>query len=301
MVSAPAFQIELYNRRTRAIEIEKVPGQKYLSLCYGHPWGRRICHGVIARRPFSRLYGWPFRQPWSRRQIGAFVRQNLIDLTEVEVPPGGFQSFNDFFIRRLRPGARPVEQDPSALIAPADSRVKALPLKRETIVHVKGAALTLAQILGTPAVAGVFSEGLCLQFRLAPCDYHRFGFIEGGVQGPVHTLGGRLYSVNPIALHHLPDVWGHNYRHWCFIQTRSLGSLVQIEVGATVVGSIVQHQPGGGPCSRGAEKGYFAMGGSTVLVVLPAGRVEMDEDIAGYSRQGIETLVRYGEKIGRIR
>ena len=301
MAPAASDPIVLYNRRTRSLETERVPGQKLLSFCYQDPLGRWLCRWLVSRPVFSRVYGWPFYQSRSRRQIDAFIRHNQIDMSEVQVPPGGFRSFNDFFIRQLKPGARTVAQDPADLVAPADSRLKVLSLERETVLQVKGVSLTLAQILGTKTVPRVFDGGLCLQFRLAPCDYHRFGYIEGGFQGPVHSVGGRLYSVNPIALRQMPAIWGGNYRHWCFIQTEHLGTLLQIEVGATVVGSIVQHVPGGGPCSRGREKGYFQMGGSTVLVVLPPGSAEIDTDILHYSRQGIETLVRYGERIGRIR
>jgi phosphatidylserine decarboxylase len=301
MTSPASLHIELYNRQTGAVESERVPGRQLLRLCYGHPWGRRLSDWVVSRPIFSRIYGWPLHQPWSRRQIQAFVRQYQIDMSEVEVPRGGFQSFNDFFIRRLKPAARPLAPDPTSLISPADSRLKVLQLNQETILRVKGVTLTLGQLLGRTGLAQVFSGGLCLQFRLAPCDYHRFGYIEGGVQGPIHSVKGRLYSVNPIALRQLPAVWGRNYRQWCLIETHSMGTVLQIEVGATVVGSIVQQQPAGGPCARGAEKGYFAMGGSTVLVVLPPDRVAIDEDILSYSRQGIETLVRYGEKIGRIK
>ena len=301
MTFPASLNIELYNRQNRRVESEQVPGRQMLGLCYGHPWGRRLSDWVVSRPIFSRIYGWPLHQTWSRRQIGTFVRQYRVDMSEVEVPHGGFQSFNDFFIRRLKPGARPLPSDPASVISPADSRLKVLELNQETILQVKGASLTLSQLLGTASVAHFFSRGLCLQFRLAPSDYHRFGFIESGIQGPIHTIGGRLYSVNPIALRHLPDVWGRNYRHWCLIETRSMGMVLQVEVGATEVGSIIQHQPDGGPCTRGFEKGYFAMGGSTVLVVLPADRIDIDDDILHYSRKGIETLVRYGEKIGRIR
>ena len=300
MACASSTPIVLYNRHTRSLETEQVPGQDLLNFFYNDPIGRRLCQWIISQPIFSRVYGWPFHQAWSRRRIAAFVQHNHIDMSEVQVPSGGFQSFNDFFIRRLRPGARTVVRESETLISPADSRLKVLALQQETVLQIKGASLTVAQLIGAQTVPPVFDEGLCLQFRLAPCDYHRFGYIEDGLQGPIHSVGGRLYSVNPIALRRIPAIWGRNYRHWCFIQTERMGTVLQIEVGATVVGSIVQHRPGGGPCSRGDEKGYFQMGGSTVLAILPPGRVKIDDDILHHSCQGIETLVRYGEPIGRI-
>lgn len=299
--SACTQEILLYNRSRRAVEKEQVPGEKFLNLIYGHPWGRNTAHWIWSRILFSRLYGWPLHRRFSRKQIDSFISQHQIDMSEVAVPDQGFQSFNDFFIRRLKPGARPIPADPKSLVSPADSRLKVFPLNQGTLLDVKGHTLTLSQLIGPGGVTDFFANGLCLQFRLAPRDYHRFGHIEDGIQGRIHTVGGRLYSVSPIALRHMPAIWGGNYRHWCFVQTHALGTILQVEVGATVVGSVIQHQPQGGPCRRGQEKGYFQMGGSTVLVILPPGRVDIDNDILKYAERNIETLVRYGEAIGRHR
>jgi phosphatidylserine decarboxylase len=221
-------------------------------------------------------------------------------MDEAAAPTGGFTSFNDFFIRRLKPGSRPLPTDPRALIAPADSRLKAFPLNAQTVINVKADRLTVADLTADAHVARQFSNGICLQFRLAPCDYHRFGYLCDGVQGAVHDVPGRLYSVSPLAMAFRPAIWGKNFRQWCLIESSTLGPVLQIDVGATNVGSIVQHQPAGGPCERGAEKGYFQLGGSTVLIILPPGRVELDPDIVKYSGRGIETLVRYGEKVGCV-
>ena len=76
--------------------------------------------------------------------------------------------------------------------------------------------------------------------------------------------------------------------------------MIMVEVGAMMVGSVVQHQPHGGRCRRGQEKGYFQFGGSTVIILLEPNRVRMDEDILEKSGQGVETLVRYGERVGTL-
>ncbi len=277
-----------------------MPGGGFLALCYGSGWGRFITDALWSRIVVSRLYGLAFYMAWSRRCIEPFVRQNHVPMDEVEVPAGGFRSFNDFFIRRLKPGARPLPADPGALIAPADSRLKAVSLDAQTVLDVKADRLTVADLVDGDNAAQRFFDGICLQFRLAPCDYHRFGYICDGMQGAIHSVPGRLYSVSPLAMAYRPFIWGQNFRQWCVIESNALGPVLEIDVGATNVGSIVQHQPAGGPCQRGAEKGYFQLGGSTVLIILPPGRVELDPDIVEHSQQGIETLVRYGEKIGRL-
>ena len=277
-----------------------MPGGGFLSLSYGSAWGRFLTDALWSRIFVSRFYGLALSMAWSRRCIEPFVRQNHVPMDEVEVPDGGFQSFNDFFIRRLKPGARPLPADSEALIAPADSRLKAIALNSQTVLDVKGNRLTLAHLVDGADAARPFCDGICLQFRLAPCDYHRFGYICDGMQGAIHSVPGRLYSVSPLAMAFRPFIWGQNFRQWCVIESNTLGPVLEIDVGATNVGSIVQHQPDGGSCERGAEKGYFQLGGSTVLIILPPGCIELDPDIEKYSHQGIETLVRYGEKIGHV-
>jgi phosphatidylserine decarboxylase len=292
--------IRLYNRHSGRIEIEKVYGQKWMDIFYGRAWGRHIVGALLCRPLLSKAYGCLQQHAVSRRSIAPFIDQYGIDMAEVEVPPGGFASFNDFFIRRLKPDARPIDARATRLIALADSRLQVFDIQPDTRLTIKGAALTLPQLLGVPRLASLFMGGLCLVFRLAPPDYHRFGYVDDGIQGRVHTVPGPLHSVSPLALRHKPDIHGTNYRQWCFIQGMQLGTMIQVEVGAMMVGSIVQHRPDGGPCRRGGEKGYFQFGGSTVILVLQPGRAVMDSDILHYSAMGMETRVLYGEGVGTI-
>lgn len=296
----PARDIFLYNRQSGRIEKEEVVQGRLLSMLYATFLGRWITDRYISKRTFSQRYCQKFYDPQSRQKIEPFVAHFKINMDEYQVPDGGFTSFNEFFIRQLKPGARPIDPDPQKVIAPAESRLKVIALKSDTVLDVKGTCLTLRRLLGNRPVEPQFSNGLCLQFRLAPSDYHRFGYIDSGEQGPIYTVEGRLYSVSPLALRHRPAIWGQNYRQWCLINTQTLGTIMEIDVGATNVGSIAQHQTAGGLCQRGQEKGYFEMGGSTVLIIIPSGRIKIDDDIWRYSQKGIETRVRYGETIGRV-
>ena len=191
-----------------------------------------------------------------------------------------------------------MDSDPARFVSPADCRLQVFPIGTDFSITVKGLSLTLEGLLGFAGLDPDYAGGLCLCFRLAPSDYHRFGCVETGVQGRVHTLGGLYHSVNPLALRHKGDVLATNFRQWCLLQTRRWGTLIQAEIGAMMVGSVVQHKPAGGPCRRGEEKGYFQFGGSTVLVLVKPGRLVIDEDIMHHTEKGIETLVRYGEAVG---
>ncbi len=292
--------IRLYNRRSGRIEIEKVYGQKWMDIFYGRAWGRKIAAALLCRPLLSKVYGCLQQHPVSRSTIAPFIDQYGIDLRDFEVPSGGFASFNDFFIRRLKPGARPVDPQVSRLVCPADSRLQVFGIEADTRLTIKGTPMTLPQLLGVPRLDNAFMGGMCLVYRLAPPDYHRFGYVDDGIQGRVHTVPGPLHSVSPLALRHKPDIHGTNYRQWCFVQGMHLGTMIQVEVGAMMVGSIVQHRACGGLCGRGGEKGYFQFGGSTVILVLQPGSAAMDPDILHYSAMGLETRVLYGEAVGTI-
>jgi phosphatidylserine decarboxylase len=290
-------QIRLFNRGSGCMETERIYGRRWVNLLYGTPWGRRLTSRWLCQPLLSRLYGRLQQHPVSRKKIPGFVRQYRVDLSETLMPRNGFDTFNDFFTRRLKPEARPITPDPFSLAAVADSRLQAITLENQTRIDVKGMRWRLSQLLGTDALDARYNHGVCLCFRLAPCDYHRFGCADDGVQGPVHTCYGPLHSVNPQALRHKEDILATNFRQWCLIRSAHFGTLVQVEVGAMMVGSIIQHQPHGGRIRKGAEKGFFQFGGSTVLLILEPGRICVDADILHYSRRGIETRVRYGEAV----
>ena len=295
-VTAPVM---LYNRQTGRVEQETIVGRRFMDLSAGTGPGRWLTMRLLILPMISRIYGWWQQHPASRRSIPAFIRQFEINMTEVQIPQTGFASFNDFFIRRLKPEARPISRDPGVLISPADGRIKCFPIEHDTRLAIKGSTLGLGQILSSAQAAAEFAGGMGLQVRLAPVDYHRFAYIDDGTQGPVQRIPGPLYSVSPVALRVWPRVWAENCRHWCRLETATFGPVIQVEIGAMLVGSIIQHRPEGGPCRRGAEKGYFALGGSTVLLFFTKGALAVAADIRHHSRQNTETLVKYGEVVGR--
>lgn len=292
-------EVPLYDRRTGEIRSEIVYEKWFMDRFYGTRWGRWITSLLLAPRPFSRLYGWTQRRPGTRRKIAPFVERYGIDPTESEQPPAAYPSFADFFARRIRPERRPIDPDPGALIAPADGRLLHFPVRQGRVYPVKGARFALGELAPGTRALSRFDGGTCLILRLAPSDYHRFCYVDDAVQSPVHVVPGGLHSVSPLALRHGLRVFPGNHRHHCTLETRSFGLVLQIEVGALTVGSIRQRHPDGGRVRRGEEKGWFELGGSTLILVFESGRAEVDEDILEQSRAGIETLVRLGEAIGQ--
>lgn len=290
-------EITLYDRKQARLVSEQVFEKSFMQFFYGHPLGLALADIFIKRAWFSILYGWLKSRKSSARQIQAFVEQHGIDVAEVELPLHAYPCFSAFFTRKLKAGSRPVPADQRILFSPADARLSVWKIQADQVLPVKGRHFSLAQLLRDEKLADKYRNGDCLVFRLAPADYHRYIHIDHGMQGPVRRINGYLHSVSPLALQNMLAVFTENQREYCSIQTRNFGEVIQIDVGALVVGRITQHKAGGGPVERGEEKGYFDFGGSTIILLFKAGVINIDADILQHSDQGIETLVRQGEGI----
>ena len=290
--------ILLYNRKTGSLEEESVFEKDVMEFLYGSRSGFFITELLFKYRWASELYARLQRGPGSKSKIRKFVESHGVNLDELERPVDSFNSFNEFFIRRLKPSARPIDRDPASLISIADCRLSAYPIREDAVYPVKARQFTVAQLVGDGEVAAGYAGGVCLIFRLAPVDYHRFGYVDDCEQSPVEVINGFYRSVHPLSLRRMKAVFTENRREYCALKTANFGEVIHIDVGATGVGRIVQRHPGGGRFARGEEKGYFEFGGSTVILLLKPGAAKIDDDIAEYSDQGIETIVRYGEKIG---
>ncbi len=273
-------------------------GEALVRYIYERFFGRALRRSLLTRPLFSRVYGRWQSSSASRRAIAKVVRDLAIAMDDFEAPPGGFTSFNDFFTRKLKPGARPLDPDPGRLLSPADGRVFAFAnLQGDTLLPAKGRHISLARLLGGAAPARPFADGSAIIVRLCPSDYHRYHFPCAGVADAPRLLRGPLESVNPHALARGRAILDHNQRQATLVDSPRFGRIAYVEVGALCVGRMVQtFQPG--PVEAGQEKGYFEFGGSTVVLVFEKGRVALDADLLENTARGLETLVRMGEGIG---
>ena len=249
-------------------------------------FGSRFCSAVLGRR---------YDSPRSRRSIAALASIPGCMADEAEKPVSEYTSFNEFFTRRLKPGARPVGD---GFVSPADGRLRLFPgADADSPFPLKGARRTLREVFGpagAPQVPGGRYDVAVV--RLAPVDYHRFHFpCDCRTPDPVRVIRGAYHSVNPMALVRRPDVYAENERQIVRAEA-DFGSFWLVDVGAFGVGTIVQTYEGA-EHAKVDEKGYFKFGGSTVVVVVPAGALVFDEDIVRNSADGFETLVRCRERI----
>jgi len=288
-------EITYIHRETRELRTERVYGGRELRLLYESWWGSFLLHIFFKRRWFSRLAGFLKRLPGSRREIPAFIRRYEIDTAESELSVSDFRSLDAFFTRRLKPETRPIDRDPSHLVAPAEGRVLAFAEMPEDAFDIKGYAVSIDELAG--GLNG-FKPGAGFIIRLAPCDYHRFHFPADGLASDPLSIGRNLHSVHPIALSAGAPGF-KNKRTVSMLSDTGCGRILQIEVGALTVGSIVQTYARG-PVTKGQEKGYFRFGGSTVILLTEPGRVSPDMDLLDATARGLETLVKVGTRIGLI-
>lgn len=268
---------------------------RFLRMVYSHAAGRVIMRPLV-QPVVSRVAGCFLDSRWSMPLIAPFVKKNHISLKECEEKQ--FVSFNDFFVRKLKSGARPFSDVPGDFISPCDARLTVYPICENGKFEIKNTEYTLEQLLRDQKLAKRYQGGTLFLFRLSVDDYHRYLFVDDGVCTAERRIDGVLHTVNPAANDYCP-IYKENTRTYTLLRSANFGTLLQMEVGAMMVGKIVNENVNAKRhVLRGEEKGYFAFGGSTILVLTQKGNVVPEKRIWNYSRLGIETRVRQGETVG---
>lgn len=289
-------EILICDRAGTPLEHKDGTQTKLLRFLYGSAPGRLALKGLTCP-VVSRLTGAAMDHPLSTIAIPFSVKKMQIPLWEYEKVV--YRSYNEFFTRMILPQYRPVNPDPDILISPCDAKLTVLPIEEDTRFVIKNAEYRLADMIGCERLAEQFIGGDCLIFRLTPDDYHRYCFPDDCAVGKTKEIPGKLHTVNPIAADYHVKVYHHNARTVTMLHTEHFGRLLQIEVGAMLIGRIVNHPHRQmQQVKRGAEKGYFAFGGSTVVVITEPWRVKIDADLRRNSIHGYETIVHFGERIG---
>jgi len=291
--------IEFFNRYTGKVEREQVYGAAWLNWTYGNPLGKLALEAVAKRAFFSRWYGWRMDLPASKEKVLPFIKEFGVDVSEFAAAPESYQTFNDFFYRKLKPTARPVDVAADSVVFPADGRHLGFQdVSQVDGVFVKGQRFDVKALVGDAKLAERYAKGTLVLSRLCPVDYHRFHFTAGGVPSETKLLNGPLYSVNPIALkQRLAYLW-ENRRWLTVLKTEQFGDVLLLEIGATNVGSAVQTYQAGKAVVKGDEKGYFKFGGSSTITIFEPGRIKLAKDLVENSRQCRELYARVGDGMG---
>ena len=291
----PQAPIQYYDRQSGLLKTEKVAGEKWLVWLYNNPVGEATLWTLAKRKVVSSYYGNRMDQPSSAKKIKPFVEEFGIDLGTARKQE--FSSFNDFFTRKLKKIARPVDSSSTVSVSPADGKILAYANISNSDFIIKGYRFNLSSFLNNARLAQKYRDGTLVIIRLAPFDYHRFHFPVSGSISPVTRIDGDYYSVNPLALRKMIEIFCLNKREFTILSNPLFGDVVMTEVGATMVGSIVQTYTGNS-VKKGEEKGYFKFGGSTVVLLFEKNKIRIDEDLLENTTKGYETAIKEGERIG---
>ena len=283
-------RVLVYDRRSKRYIKEKEYKGEFLRFLYGTKLGRVLLVTVVARPYFSKLVGIYKKSKFSRKDIVPFVEKYKIDIKDYNLEK--MNSFNDFFIRKRKISTENLKK--GELPAIADAKLLVYDITEDLRLDVKQSSYTVEEILGDKKLAKEFCGGKCLVFRLTVDDYHRYHFLDRGVLKKHYKIKGELHTVRPIASKY--RVYSRNCREITVMKTDNFGEVVQVEVGATLVGCIKNHNES---CvfEKLQEKGHFEYGGSTILLFMK-NHVALDEDIDALSKRNIEVKVRIGERIG---
>lgn len=288
--------IKYIERVSGEVVEELVPGEGILKWLYSSVLGKASLHLLIKRKIVSVVGGWFMNSRFSKPHINKFIAKNQIDLSLYNISnSNAFNNFNEFFYRKIQIEKRPIAHD---IVSPADGKALAF----QSIADIpnfflKGSQFTVQSFLDNERLSEKYSEGAMMIVRLAPADYHRFHFPASGQISESKEIKGRYYSVSPMALRESLEIFCRNIRVYSTLKTEEFGDVLISEVGATMVGSIIQTYENNSQIKKGEEKGYFAFGGSTVVLFFEKNKIKFADDLVNNTKKGFETAVQMGENV----
>jgi len=292
---------KVWNRKAARLEDVRYYKSEAIIFVHRNPIARLIMSKIAVWPFFSTLMALRDYTRFSKKKVLDFVAGNNLDETEFEKPAGEYSSFSEFFDRRLKPQARPICQQKDALVSPADGVLTIFPdISGFPAFTIKGQKFTLASLLRDERLADEYRNGSLAVVYLSPTDYHRYHFPCDCTLERSWLLGASLFSVNPIAMEYGYRPFDVNVRDVSILNNEKAGQFLMVEVGALYVGRMVRTSPNPGKKSKGEEKGYFGLGGSTIVLVFKKGVIKFDEDIIEKAGRSIPCRVRMGEKIGSL-
>lgn len=292
---APMEPIKYYERESGQLKTEKVAGEKWLNWLYYNPIGEATLWALVKRKFVSTIYGNMMDCSYSAKKIDPFIEDFDIDMSIAQEKE--FDNFNDFFIRKLKDYARPIDTCSTVVVSPSDGKILAYSDVSNSDFIIKEYRFDVFSFLDNAELAQKYNDGALIIVRLAPMDYHRFHFPVSGNLSPNKKIDGYYYSVSPFALRKKAEIFCLNKREYTVISNPLFGDVIMAEVGATMVGSIKQTYEDSF-VNKGDEKGYFEFGGSTVVLLFEKNKIEIDEDLLINTARGYETTVEIGERIG---
>ena len=254
----------------------------------------RLLLKIVISKPISDLGGLYMNSRFSKIKINRFIDKN--DINTFEYDDKKYKSYNDFFTRKVISCKRPIMSNKNALISPCDGKVLAYTINDDLTLKIKDSYYSIDTLVNE-SIMEEYKGGSALVFRLSTDNYHRYCYIDSGTKGKNYHIKGVFHTVQPISLKNY-NFFKTNSREYTILNTNNFDKVIQVEVGALMVGRIKNNHEEY-EYKKGEEKGYFEFGGSTIVLLFKKGVITLDNDILENSKENIETIVKYGEKIGK--
>ena len=283
-------EIKIKNRTSREIITNKE--DKLTLFLYNNVLGRFLLK-ILTLKFISYLGGLFLSSRISMIFINGFIKKNNINMSDY--PNVRYTSFNDFFTRKIIIDARKINLDKNILISPSDAKLSVYKINNDSKFLIKNSYYDLKELINNKKAKEYINGYICI-FRLDVTDYHRYCYIDSGTKEKNNYIKGVFHTVRPIATSKY-NIYKQNTRSWTVLKTDNFDDVIQVEVGAMMVGKIINHHETY-QFKKGEEKGYFKFGGSTICLLFKNNIVKIDNDIVYNSKNNIETIVKYGEKIG---
>lgn len=253
----------------------------------------RLLTELSSRKWLSRLTGAFAKSGASKPFIPKFAKMYGIRVEDAEKALHEYGSLNEFFTRRLKPGARPIDGRPAILVSPVDALITGMgTIEAGLIVNVKGQDYTLAELLNRSPRMEKYKDGYYFVLYLSPTDYHRIHTPVAGERIETEHIPGKVYPVNDFGLRHMKRVLSRNERLVTYIRHDG-GEVAVVKVGALNVSSIKYVDERAQLWERGQELAYFEFG-STVVLLTEDGTFAPREDLA------VGHKVKMGEALGTL-
>lgn len=281
----------LYMFKDREGNLDYDKEGKLVNFLYGSVIGRCLIK-FLSLSFISKLIGLFLSSRISKILIKPFVKKNKIDMSVYENIK--YKSFNSFFVRKKK--KIDYVKDMNVFISPCDAKLTVYDVNEYSCFEIKNSFYSVKDLLNDDEIYKNYIGGKALVFRLCKDDYHRYHYVDDGSQEDNYFVRGVLNTVRPIAYRKC-KVFKRNSREYTTLHTKNFGDIVEVEVGATLVGKI-KNKHDNYKFKKGEEKGMFLFGGSTIVLLVKKDAVVIDRDILNNSVRNIETRVKCGEKIG---
>ena len=283
--------MKIWDREKKLLIEEKEFKKRQIEFLYNTLLGRILLKFIFARRWYSKWQARKQKSKKSVKQIEKFVKEYNIDLSEYTETK--YKSFNDFFIRKKKYNTKAKSNE---LIAIADAKLLVYSITDNMELKIKNSIYGIEDLVNNMKISKEYRNGTCLIYRLSIEDYHRYVFLDNGNIQDTGVIKGMLHTIRPISQKY--KVYTKNTREWTLLNTENFSNVLQIEVGALLVGKI-QNYKNKGEFLKLEEKGYFEYGGSTIIQMFKPNTVKIADDILKNSKNEIETKVKIGEIIGK--